>query len=183
MKPLPASVAAPACPPPVAPAQIYAWLHDVPDPEIPVLSVVDLGLVRDVRWDDDTCVVVVTPTYSGCPAMREILQGIEDALRARGVARQRIQTRLAPAWTTDWMTAKGKAALKRYGIAPPAACAADARSINISALRQPAAQPPVACPHCDSHHTRLVSQFGSTACKALYRCMDCREPFDYFKPH
>jgi len=169
-------------PPPVPPQRIYAWLQDVFDPEIPVLSVVDLGVVREVRWDDDTCVVVITPTYSGCPAMREITQGIEDALRARGIAQVQVQTRLAPAWTTDWMTSKGRAALQGYGIAAPAARALDTRVIDISALRR-AEQPAIACPHCGAHHTRMISPFGSTACKALYHCMECREPFDYFKPH
>jgi len=173
----------PAIAPPVAPEQVYAWLQAVSDPEIPVLSVVDLGVVREVRWDDDTCVVVITPTYSGCPAMREITQGIEDTLRARGVAHVQVQTRLAPAWTTDWMTPKGRAALQGYGIAAPAARALDARVIDISALRRTETQPAVTCPHCGVRHTRMISQFGSTACKALYQCMACREPFDYFKPH
>jgi len=172
-----------AASPPTSPEQIFTWLQDVSDPEIPVLSVVDLGVVREVRWDDDVCVVVITPTYSGCPAMREITQGIEYALRARGVARVQVRTRLAPAWTTDWMTDKGRAALQGYGIAAPVQCAADARVIDISALRRPTAEPAIACPHCGARHTRMISQFGSTACKALYRCMDCREPFDYFKPH
>jgi len=166
-----------------APEQIYAWLQTVSDPEIPVLSVVDLGMVREVRWDDGVCVVVITPTYSGCPAMREIAQGIEEALRNRGVAHVQVQTRLAPAWTTDWMTEKGRSALQSYGIAAPAQRAQDARVIDISALRRAPAQPAIACPHCGSRQTRMVSQFGSTACKALYRCLDCREPFDYFKPH
>jgi len=165
------------------PEHITAWLQAVSDPEIPVLSVVDLGVIREVRWDDDTCVVVITPTYSGCPAMDEITRGIENTLRSHGVARVQVQTRLAPAWTTDWMTEKGRAALQDYGIAAPAKCVGDARVIDISALRRPAATPVIACPHCGSHATRMVSQFGSTACKALYRCMDCREPFDYFKPH
>jgi len=178
-----ASAPAPtAVPPRATPAQITQWLHAVPDPEIPVLSVVDLGMVREVFWDEDTCVVVITPTYSGCPAMREITQGIQDALVARGLVKHRIETRLAPAWTTDWITDKGRQALQAYGIAAPTRCARDLQTINISALRRASADA-VACPHCGSHHTRMVSQFGSTACKALYRCMDCREPFDYFKPH
>jgi len=178
-----ANLATVATPQRVCPEQIYAWLKAVSDPEIPVLSVVDLGVVREVRWDDDTCVVVITPTYSGCPAMHDITQAIQDVLRAHGITRHDIQTRLAPAWTTDWMTEQGKRALQDYGIAAPAAGACDARIIDISALRQSTCAPAIACPRCGSRHTRMVSQFGATACKALYRCMDCREPFDYFKPH
>lgn len=164
---------------PHAPAgQVMHWLHDVRDPEIPVLSVVDLGVVRQVDWDGDTCVVTITPTYSGCPAMREISQDIERTLTARGVPSVRIETRLAPAWTTDWMSERGRQALARYGIAAPAQ-----RAIDVSGISRRAAQPAVACPLCGSSNTRLVSNFGSTSCKALYRCGACREPFDYFKTH
>ncbi|MBP0619176.1 1,2-phenylacetyl-CoA epoxidase subunit PaaD [Cupriavidus consociatus] len=162
--------------------QVWSWLDTVPDPEIPVISVVDLGIVRDVAWVDDACVVTITPTYSGCPAMTMIRAGIETALGARGVHNVLVQTRLAPAWTTDWMTARGKASLTGYGIAPPAQQVIDISGISRKAGRGPAALV-VACPHCGSRHTRLVSQFGSTACKALYRCGDCKEPFDYFKAH
>jgi len=163
---------------PVSTDQVYAWLQEVSDPEIPVLSVVDLGVVREVSWDGDACVVVITPTYSGCPAMREITQDIERTLADRGIARVRVETRLAPAWTTDWMTERGRAALKGYGIAAPAE-----RAIDISGISRRAAGPVVECPHCGSRDTRLVSHFGSTSCKALYRCVACREPFDYFKTH
>jgi ring-1,2-phenylacetyl-CoA epoxidase subunit PaaD len=171
-------------------AQVWTWLGEVPDPEIPVISVVDLGIVRDVAFegaDGDECVVTITPTYSGCPAMQVIAEDVENALRAHGVEKVRIATRLSPAWTTDWMSDTGKAALKGYGIAPPVQ-----QVIDISALqharvasfsRHAIQQPDVACPHCGSHHTRLTSQFGSTPCKALYQCLDCREPFDYFKCH
>ncbi|WP_042879601.1 1,2-phenylacetyl-CoA epoxidase subunit PaaD [Cupriavidus necator] len=159
--------------------QVWRWLDTVPDPEIPVISVVDLGIVRDVAWVDDACVVTITPTYSGCPAMTVIREGIECALAAQGVDKVRVQTQLAPAWTTDWMTPRGKASLTGYGIAPPAQQVIDISGISRKA--SPALV--VACPHCGSCHTRLVSQFGSTACKALYRCGDCREPFDYFKAH
>jgi ring-1,2-phenylacetyl-CoA epoxidase subunit PaaD len=159
--------------------QVWSWLDAVPDPEIPVISVVDLGIVRDVAWVGDACVVTITPTYSGCPAMTVIREGIESALAAQGVDRVRVETRLAPAWTTDWMTPRGKASLTGYGIAPPAQQVIDISSISRKA--SPALV--VACPHCGSRHTRLVSQFGSTACKALYRCGDCKEPFDYFKAH
>jgi ring-1,2-phenylacetyl-CoA epoxidase subunit PaaD len=160
--------------------QIWSWLAEVPDPEIPVISVVDLGIVRNIAWaDGDECVVTITPTYSGCPAMLVISDGIGDALKSHGVERWRLQTQLSPAWTTDWMTDSGKQKLKNYGIAPPAH-----QVIDISRLSRKAAPAlNVACPHCGSASTRLTSQFGSTPCKALYRCDDCLEPFDYFKCH
>ena len=163
---------------PISADQVYAWLQEVPDPEIPVLSVVDLGVVRDVSWDGDTCVVVITPTYSGCPAMREITQDIQQTLARHGIDEVRVDTRLAPAWTTDWMSEKGREALKGYGIAAPAE-----RAIDISGISRRAAAPAIACPRCGSRDTRMVSNFGSTSCKALYRCVSCREPFDYFKTH
>ncbi|AQV98513.1 phenylacetate-CoA oxygenase subunit PaaJ [Cupriavidus necator] len=159
--------------------QVWTWLDAVPDPEIPVISVVDLGIVREVAWVGETCVVTITPTYSGCPAMTVIREGIESALAAQGVDAVRVETRLAPAWTTDWMTPRGKASLTGYGIAPPAQQVIDISGIS----RKASAALLVACPHCGSRQTRLVSQFGSTACKALYRCGDCKEPFDYFKAH
>lgn len=157
---------------------VMNWLHDVPDPEIPVLSVVDLGVVRAVAWDGSTCVVTITPTYSGCPAMREITQDIEQALKRHGVVDVKVQTQLAPAWTTDWMTERGRAALKGYGIAAPVE-----RAVDISGISRRNAMPAIECPRCGSRDTRLVSNFGSTSCKALYRCVACREPFDYFKTH
>ena len=158
--------------------QVYAWLQEVPDPEIRVLSVVDLGVVRDVAWDGDACVVVITPTYSGCPAMREITEDIRQVLARHGIGEVRVETRLSPAWTTDWMSEKGRAALKDYGIAAPAQ-----QAIDISGISRRNAGPAIECPRCGSHDTRLVSNFGSTSCKALYRCVSCREPFDYFKTH
>lgn len=158
--------------------QIMGWLQGVADPEIPVLSIVDLGIVREVSWDDQTCVVTITPTYSGCPAMFEISRAIESCLREHEVQNVRIATRLSPAWTTDWMTEQGRSALKGYGIAPPVQ-----RAVDISGISRRPAMPPVPCPQCASKATRLVSDFGSTSCKALYRCNDCREPFDYFKTH
>jgi len=163
---------------PISADQVYAWLQEVPDPEIPVLSVVDLGVVREVSWDGDACVVVITPTYSGCPAMREITQDICQTLERHGVSEVRVETRLAPAWTTDWMSEKGREALKGYGIAAPAE-----RAIDISGISRRTAAPAIACPRCGSRDTRMVSNFGSTSCKALYRCVSCREPFDYFKTH
>jgi len=164
--------------------QVRAWLGDVPDPEIPVISVVDLGIVRDVEVaGDGACTVTITPTYSGCPAMEVIAEDIDKALRARGVDNLRIVTRLSPAWTTDWMSEAGKAALKGYGIAPPVQQVIDISALTRGVKRHAIEQPVVACPHCSSTHTRLTSQFGSTPCKALYQCFDCREPFDYFKCH
>lgn len=159
--------------------QIWAWLADVPDPEIPVISVVDLGIVREVALEGDECIVTITPTYSGCPAMQVIADSIEAALKAHGVQRLTMKTRLSPAWTTDWMSEAGKGKLKGYGIAPPAQ-----QVIDISRLsRRGVEDIKITCPNCGSDHTRITSQFGSTPCKALYRCNDCLEPFDYFKCH
>ncbi|HWL29223.1 MAG TPA: 1,2-phenylacetyl-CoA epoxidase subunit PaaD [Burkholderiaceae bacterium] len=162
----------------VSAADVLQWLQKVPDPEIPVLSIVDLGLVRDVAWDDRTCVVTITPTYSGCPAMREIRDDIQGVLQAHGVDDVRIETRLSPAWTTDWMSEKGREALKGYGIAPPGQ-----KAIDISGITRHSGEVAVPCPLCGSSRTRLISHFGSTSCKALYRCNHCGEPFDYFKAH
>ena|SRR5579863_1798076 len=145
----------------VSAAQVWKWLGDVPDPEIPVLSLTDLGVIRDVRFDDDTLVVAVTPTYSGCPATAIINLDIETALRAHGVDKLRLERRLSPPWTTDWMSEEGRRKLTQYGIAPPGA--------------------DLVCPRCGSANARKVSQFGSTPCKALYACEDCLEPFDRFK--
>ena len=174
-----------------SPAAMLAWLDAVMDPEVPVISVVDLGIVRDVQWQaaaapggDPVALVTVTPTYSGCPATEVIAQSIKDALHGHGVRNVVVRTQLSPAWTTDWMTLKGREALRAYGIAPPAACApggSGTQVVDIGALLVP--REVVPCPQCASRHTRLLSQFGSTACKALYQCRDCLEPFDYFKPH
>jgi len=176
---------------------IWAWLREVPDPEIPVISIVDLGIVRDVRMvSDGACDVTITPTYSGCPAMQVIATAITEALQAHGVQNVRLHNQISPAWTTDWMSDAGKAALQGYGIAPPAQQVIDisglragvsgvaGRSAALAAISR-RAQPTltVACPHCGSQHTAITSQFGSTPCKALYKCLDCREPFDYFKCH
>jgi ring-1,2-phenylacetyl-CoA epoxidase subunit PaaD len=141
---------------------VWRWLHDVPDPEIPVISVVDLGIVREVAWDGDTLVVTVTPTYSGCPATSVINLDIETALLGKGIGKIRMERRLSPPWTTDWLSEEGRGKLLAYGIAPPLRGAA-------------------ACPRCGSAATERVSQFGSTPCKAAYRCRDCLEPFDVFK--
>ena len=170
---------------------ILAWLGDVMDPEVPVVSIVDLGILRDVQWKDSEnseLIVTVTPTYSGCPATEVIAQSIREALHARGIVKVDVQTQLSPAWTTDWMTLQGRDALRAYGIAPPAVRAPGANgslAIDISALTSSKVQSKVVvpCPQCNSRNTRLLSQYGSTACKALYQCNSCLEPFDYFKPH
>jgi len=146
----------------------------VVDPEVPVLTIADLGVLRAVDVDaQGTVVVTITPTYSGCPAMEVIRSDVERALRDAGVADVRVETVLSPAWTTDWMTDEGKAKLRDYGIAPPSPRhhAGGPVAITLS----------VRCPQCDSPRTREVSRFGSTACKSLWVCEECREPFDHFK--
>ena len=159
-------------------------LAAIPDPEIPVISIVDLGIVRGVEWRDDEAVITVTPTYSGCPAIEMIMADIGRALAAAGFANHRLEIQLAPAWTTDWMTADARARLTEYGIAPPGARSiATPRVVDTSALYRRAVRPPVPCPRCGSARTHELSRFGSTPCKAQYRCDDCLEPFDYFKPH
>lgn len=160
---------------------IWTLLGSIPDPEIPVISIVELGIVRDVAWEGDTLVVSVTPTYSGCPATAVIAADIERALADGGVAKYRLQRQLAPAWSTDWIAPAARERLRLYGIAPPGA-RSGAQRIDISGLRR-VAPPAIACPRCGSMRTTELSQFGSTPCKAQYRCEDCREPFDYFKPH
>jgi ring-1,2-phenylacetyl-CoA epoxidase subunit PaaD len=196
--------------------EIWVWLDSVSDPEIPVLSVIDLGIVRDVRWTEEnpeftteqtssiatamadksphlaqasviderllqpgtqrtrrsepTLLVTITPTYSGCPAMGVIKTDIQRTLQQRGIDRFRIDTQLAPAWTTDWMTARGRKRLLEYGIAPPEPPEGIASTL-------------IPCPRCGSADTRLVSRFGSTPCKAFYICNSCSEPFDHFKCH
>jgi len=156
---------------------IWRILKDVPDPEVPVLSVLDLGIVRDVIVDKGTAEVIITPTYSGCPAMDAIRVNIRMALLENGFKDVKITTVLSPAWTTDWMSEEGKQKLKTYGIAPPN----PRQQVCNNDLF--AAQEAVQCPQCNSYHTHRISEFGSTACKALYQCDDCKEPFDYFKCH
>jgi ring-1,2-phenylacetyl-CoA epoxidase subunit PaaD len=159
-----------------------AWrvLHDVLDPEVPAISVTDLGIVRDVIAHDDGLEIVVTPTYSGCPATEVIAQSISDAIAAAGLGPARVTQRRAPAWTTDWITPQGREKLRAYGIAPPGSCASEATGANVSPIRLMARD--VDCPRCGSAQTERLSAFGSTACKSLYRCVACREPFEYFKP-
>ena len=145
-------------------SDVWAWLAEVPDPEIPAISLVDLGIIRDVSWQGETLEVTVTPTYSGCPATSVINYEIEAALRRNGIDNFSLKRQIAPPWTTDWLSEEGRKKLEAYGIAPP----------------QPAGGPQH-CPHCQSSAIERVSQFGSTPCKAQWRCTDCLEPFDYFK--
>jgi ring-1,2-phenylacetyl-CoA epoxidase subunit PaaD len=160
--------------------RLWEAVASVVDPEIPVLSIVDLGIVRAIDVDGGV-VVRITPTYTGCPATDVIANDVRRALAAAGVEDARVEIALSPAWTTDWITSEGRDKLARYGIAPPSPHApARVDVVGISPLRKAQA---IECPHCGSRATRLVSQFGSTACKALMRCDDCLEPFDYFKPH
>ena len=151
---------------PVNEAQVYEWLADVPDPEIPVLSILDLGIVRKVEITQarkDTVTVTLSPTYSGCPATEAIEYSVLDALKGHGVDQVEIKRVLSPPWTTDWISEDGREKLRKYGIAPPSR------------------KNEIACPQCESLNTELVSEFGSTACKASWRCSDCLEPFEYFK--
>lgn len=143
---------------------VWSWLHAIPDPEIPVISLTDLGVIRDVTYEDDTLIVTVTPTYSGCPATSIINLDIETALRDHGITDLKLRSQLSPAWTTDWMTDQGRAKLKAYGIAPPT----------------PSGRPEC-CPNCNAEAVEKISQFGSTPCKSLWRCKSCLEPFDHFK--
>lgn len=152
-------------------------LDQVYDPEVPVLSITDLGIVRDIKIKGEYIEIVITPTYSGCPAMDVINMQIRLTLFENGFNKHKITTILSPAWTTDWMTDSGKQKLKVYGIAPPNA----KQQVDNDSLFAP--NEAIQCPRCDSFHTHRVSEFGSTACKALFQCDDCKEPFDYFKCH
>ena len=152
--------------------QVLDWLSEVADPEIPVLTITDLGIVRGVRVDEGVT-VELTPTYSGCPATEVIEQSVVDALGRQGVEGVRIERVLSPPWTTDWISDEGRAKLKAYGIAPPAE--GGSKRELLQGRRQ------IACPRCESVDTALVSEFGSTACKASYKCNACLEPFEYFK--
>ncbi|TSE25898.1 putative 1,2-phenylacetyl-CoA epoxidase, subunit D [Tepidimonas sediminis] len=168
-------------------ARVRAALEALTDPEIPVVTLADMGILRDVRAaaDDPALVeVVITPTYSGCPAMAQIEDDVRATLERLGVP-ARVVTQLAPAWTTDWMSEAARAKLRAYGIAPPGRCAGPtpAGERVLRFVPRAAGDEAVACPRCGSTHTREVSRFGSTACKALWQCLDCREPFDHFKPH
>jgi ring-1,2-phenylacetyl-CoA epoxidase subunit PaaD len=154
---------------------IYNWLSTVTDPEVPVLTILDLGIVRDVAIDGDEVTITITPTYSGCPAMDVIAMNIRMALLSHGVKKINIENQLSPAWTTDWMTDDGKRKLMEYGIAPPVRKSASGLDLFEEDV--------VACPRCGSEDTTLTSQFGPTSCKSLYKCNSCHEPFEHFKCH
>jgi ring-1,2-phenylacetyl-CoA epoxidase subunit PaaD len=171
--------------------QIEAILAEIPDPEIPVVSIRELGILRDIRQQGDEVEIVITPTYSGCPAMGQIEDDIRAALVGCG-AQVRITRQLAPAWTTDWISLPAREKLRHYGIAPPHAASAAGNIIRFAPKMvaaythtERAGDPNdhVSCPHCGSSRTTETSHFSSTACKALYKCLDCQEPFDYFKPY
>ncbi len=156
---------------------IKILLKGVMDPEIPVLTIEDLGILRDVKVHDDGLIeVIITPTYSGCPAMNMIEVNIKATLQELGHDNVKVTTVLSPAWTTDWISEEGRQKLKSYGIAPP-----EESSVDKGALFSD--EKKIQCPRCGSKNTKMLSQFGSTACKALHQCNDCKEPFDYFKCH
>ena len=150
-------------------AQLFDLLSSVVDPEIPVLTLQDLGVLRDISVNNDKINVTITPTYAGCPALDTMRSDIETSLAQAGYQNVSVRTRLSPAWTTDWMSENGRKKLRAYGIAPPASTSCGQHLGNIE------------CPQCGSDEVKKISEFGSTACKALYQCQDCREPFDYFK--
>lgn len=155
--------------------ELYAVLNEVKDPEVPVLSVVELGIVRGIEVEESGVIVTVTPTYSGCPAMAVIEHDIESALRTHGVEHVEVRTSYSPAWTTDWIPAEAREKLRAYGIAPPGPADHDA-PVAIGRRR-----PAVRCPYCGSTDTQLRSEFGSTACKAIHVCRSCQQPFEEFK--
>ena len=160
--------------------QAWEVLQTVLDPEVPALSVCDLGILRDVLEHGDHLEVVLTPTYSGCPATEVIESDVRDAVTKAGLGPVRVSLRRAPAWTTDWISDEGKRKLRDYGIAPPGPAMPEGGTpIRIVRRRR---EPALACPHCGSTHTEQLSAFGSTACKSMYRCLSCREPFEHFKP-
>jgi ring-1,2-phenylacetyl-CoA epoxidase subunit PaaD len=162
--------------------QVWQWLDEVKDPEIPVVSLVELGIIRAVRYAGEELVVTVTPTYSGCPATSIINLDIETALRGHGISQFRLERQLSPPWTTDWISAAGRDKLRDYGIAPPIdGTATDGRLEARIGAMVAGHNLAIACPRCRSLATEKISQFGSTPCKASYRCTDCLEPFDYFK--
>lgn len=168
----------------VSTAEIWDWLGEVPDPEIPVVSVTELGIIREVEWKGDTLVVAVTPTYSGCPATAVIDLSIENHLRDKGIEKVQLERRLSPPWTTDWVTKEAREKLRDYGIAPPVDGTASGGPMAARAARMAGrGNLVIECPRCGSGQTEKISQFGSTPCKASYRCTDCLEPFDYFKCH
>ncbi len=156
--------------------EIWDMLQEVKDPEVPVLSILDLGIVRAVQAEEEKIFITITPTYSGCPAMDVISMDIRLKLIEKGYRDVSIKQQLSPAWTTDWMTDEGKQKLKAFGIAPP-------NSKQQACSSEMFKEEAIECPRCRSYHTEVISQFSSTACKAMYRCFDCKEAFDYFKCH
>ncbi len=154
---------------------ILSLLSEIPDPEIPVITIVELGVIRNIDVINDTDIqLTITPTYSGCPAMKQIEDDVRKKLMKNGFSSVKINTIFSPPWTTDWLTPEAKEKLQKYGIAPPEHTTEDKSWLTGVAKS-------VTCPRCKSKNTKLISQFGSTACKALYQCQDCLEPFDYFK--
>lgn len=156
--------------------KLWHILKEVNDPEVPVLSVLDLGIVRELTFEEGKVSIIITPTYSGCPAMDVIAMDIRLKLLEKGYRDIVVKQQLSPAWTTDWMTDEGKEKLKAFGIAPPNP---KQQFCSSEMFRQEV----VECPRCHSYHTEIISQFSSTACKAMYRCLTCKEAFDYFKCH
>ncbi len=155
--------------------KVWKWLEEIPDPEIPVVSIVDLGMIRNVIVDQGQIIIKLAPTYSGCPALDTIESSIYQKLKEHGLAGVDVVKTISPPWTTDWISDSGRQKLKAYGIAPP-----QKGSRNKPVLTE---NPQVECPQCNSLDTEVISNFGSTPCKALYKCLDCLEPFDYFKCH
>lgn len=155
--------------------EILGYLAELPDPEIPVINVIELGIIRKIEINNNSVTVSITPTYSGCPAMRQIEKDIVLLLKNKGLEDVKIETVFSPAWTTDWITEEAKEKLKKYGIAPPERSTSDKSYLSANGPKE------VECPRCNSKDTKLVSQFGSTPCKALYQCNSCLEPFDRFK--
>ncbi len=172
---------------------LSALVHDLPDPEIPAITLGDLGIVREVRLDNDNAIIKLTPTYSGCPATEAIREDVLSTVATAGYPNARVDIVLSPAWSTSWISQRGRDRLRAYGIAPPIddeARAARAQDLNLSESARPVAQvikfhrkTAISCPRCASAQVEELSAYGSTPCKALYRCLACREPFDYFKPY
>lgn len=165
-----------------AEAELWDLAATVPDPEIPVISIADLGILRAVRFEGTAAVITITPTYSGCPAMDRITSDVKEALLSAGFKDSRVELVLHPAWSTDWMTELGRDQLREYGIAPPARRTekdGGNRVVRLTLMRPET----IACPQCESTNTQKLSHFGSTSCKSLHNCLDCFEPFDYFKVH
>lgn len=155
-------------------AQALALLQEIPDPEIPVISIVELGVIRKITVSGSVADVTITPTYSGCPAMKQMEDDVRSTLLKNGASQVNIKMVYQPAWTTDWLSEEAKSKLQKYGIAPPEESTSDKSFLT----GKPKS---ITCPHCKSKNTMQVSQFGSTACKALYKCNECLEAFDYFK--